>query len=436
MAASERVSSPTDTAGSLVDELYTFRDHYIENFGLDKAGSKEEDVRKKMEECLQTIEKLQGDIKNKAQFYLLKGRILNVTSKFSQEAEDALSKAVKLDPKLVEAWNHLGECYWKKEDISAAKNCFTGALNHTKNKVSLRNLSMVLRQLSGPPFEKIKLIEESVDRAKEAVQLDITDGTSWLILGNAYLCQFFSAGQNPKVFKQCMQAYSQAEKDPVTRGNPDLHFNRAVTYKYQEDYQNALTGFSTAAQLDPSWVEARTKETELLNFLCDIQRMIDLKGKMRAKKMDSLVKSLVDREVAQYQSCQYINTSGKTVALTYCKLSDLQPKVNEGKIVLGKVVCSINSNDPVPFSFCMIDEEQTCICVMVYNLAQGAGMKIGDSVAIPEPQLKKIKLSHKEKEVYFNCLHVDTPRSIVVNGRKLGINKEALPVLSVSAVSE
>lgn len=71
-----------------------------------------------------------GDIKNKAQFHLLKGRILNVTSKFSQEAEDALSKAVKLDPKLVEAWNHLGECYWKKEDISAAKNCFTGALNH------------------------------------------------------------------------------------------------------------------------------------------------------------------------------------------------------------------------------------------------------------------------------------------------------------------
>lgn len=69
---------------------------------------------------------------------------------------------------------------------------------------------------------------------------------------------------------------------------------------------------------------------------------------MRPKKMESLVKSLVDREVAQYGSCQYINTSGKTVSLTYCKLSDLQPKVNEGKIILGKVVCSINSNDPVP----------------------------------------------------------------------------------------
>ena len=49
----------------------------------------------------------------------------------------------------------------------------------SKNKVSLRNLSMVLRQLSGPPVEKVKLIEESIERAKEAVQLDIADGTSW-----------------------------------------------------------------------------------------------------------------------------------------------------------------------------------------------------------------------------------------------------------------
>ena len=51
--------------------------------------------------------------------------------------------------------------------------------HQSKNKVSLRNLSMVLRQLSGPPVEKVKLIEESIERAKEAVQLDLTDGTSW-----------------------------------------------------------------------------------------------------------------------------------------------------------------------------------------------------------------------------------------------------------------
>lgn len=45
--------------------------------------------------------------------------------------------------------------------------------------MSLRNLSMVLRQLSGSPTERARLIEESVEKAKEAVQLDIKDGSSW-----------------------------------------------------------------------------------------------------------------------------------------------------------------------------------------------------------------------------------------------------------------
>lgn len=50
----------------------------------------------------------------------------------------------------------------------------------SKNKVSLRNLSMVLRQIQvGSGEERRKIIKESVDKAKEAVQLDIQDGLSW-----------------------------------------------------------------------------------------------------------------------------------------------------------------------------------------------------------------------------------------------------------------
>ncbi|KAK0046408.1 tetratricopeptide repeat protein 5 [Biomphalaria pfeifferi] len=436
MAAGERVLSPTDKALTIVEELYNFRDHYIESHGIEKAGNKETDVQNKMNESLAQLEEVKGDIKNKAQYHLLRGKILNITSKYNQEAEESLSKAVKLDPRLVEAWNHLGECYWKKEDISAAKNCFTGALNHLKNKVSLRNLSMVLRQLSGSPREKIKLIEESVERAKEAVHLDITDGTSWLILGNAYLCQFFTAGQNPKVLKQCMQAYLQAEKDSVTRGNPDLHFNRAVAYQYQEEFQKALDGYWTASQLDPSWSEATTKETELVHYLSDCQTLTESKGKIKAKKLDTFIKQLVDRDLPQYKTVQSTNLTGQHVSLSHCKLLELQPKVNEGKIIVGKVVCTVNSSNPVPFTCCIVDEDQTCMCVTIYNLSLGAGMKIGDLLAIPEPMFNQIKISHKGKEISFSGIRVDAPRLLVVNGRKLGISKEALPVLSVSNVSE
>lgn len=48
-----------------------------------------------------------------------------------------------------------------------------------KNKISLRNLSMVLRQLNVSAEERVKNVEDSVEKAKEAVQMDIKDGQSW-----------------------------------------------------------------------------------------------------------------------------------------------------------------------------------------------------------------------------------------------------------------
>ena len=66
--------------------------------------------------------------KHKAEFLLQKGRCLNVAPGFSGPAEESLSRAVKLEPGLVEGWNTLGEQYWKKADLAAARDCFTGAL--------------------------------------------------------------------------------------------------------------------------------------------------------------------------------------------------------------------------------------------------------------------------------------------------------------------
>lgn len=65
---------------------------------------------------------------DRAKYNFLKGRLLNVVPKYSKEAESLLSKAVKLDPKCVDAWNELGECYWKNDELTEATNCFEGAL--------------------------------------------------------------------------------------------------------------------------------------------------------------------------------------------------------------------------------------------------------------------------------------------------------------------
>ncbi|XP_061197158.1 tetratricopeptide repeat protein 5-like [Saccostrea echinata] len=419
-----------------VDDLYSFRDHFVENHGIEKAAQKTEEVSKLMNETLKTLETHKDNIKDKAVFYMLQGKTLNVLPTHSPQSEEILSKAVKLDPKLVEAWNQLGENYWKKGDVPLAKNCFTGALNHAKNKISLRNLSMVLRQIGGNPSERAKLVEESVEKAKEAVQLDIQDGTSWLILGNAYMSLFFAVGQASQALDQSMKAYAQAEKDPVARDNPDLHFNRAVAYKYEENYTAALSGFSRASQLDPSWPDPQTHESHLLTFLSNVTELTQSKGKIKPKKLQSMIESIKPSDLGPYGGGTYTSPLGKSVDLVKCKFSDLKPEVNQNKVILGKVVCTITTSQPVPFSFCMVDEEETCLPVTVYNMAQGCGVKIGDSVAIPEPYLQDVKVNHKNQKFEFSSIRVNSPLVLVVNGKKFGVDKQAPSVLAVHTMCE
>lgn len=78
--------------------------------------------------------------KNTAEYLLQKGRCLNVAPDFSAKAEECLSRAVKLQPGLVEGWNTLGEQYWKKGDLMAAKNCFTGALQQVKRGQAVQRM--------------------------------------------------------------------------------------------------------------------------------------------------------------------------------------------------------------------------------------------------------------------------------------------------------
>ena len=45
----------------------------------------------------------------------------------------------------------------------------------------------------------------------------------------------------------------------------------------------------------------------------------------------------------------------------------------------------------------MVDSEETCIVVMVYNTADSWGVLIGDTVVIPEPQVKRQSVTHKDQ---------------------------------------
>ncbi|XP_068612028.1 tetratricopeptide repeat protein 5 [Brachionichthys hirsutus] len=426
MAEGEKPTEP-DTARNdlqilkeIVDDLYKFRDCYFETHGVEEAARKQSDVAQELEKTSKKLEEKEDEFKHKAEFLLLKGRCLNIAPDFSDVAHKCLSHAVKLEPGMVEGWNTLGEQYWKKGDLIGAKNCFTGALQRNKNKVSLRSLSMVLRQLPvTDKYLKGKQVLESVDMAREAVQLDVEDGLSWYILGNAYVSLFFSCGENPQLSQQAFTAYSQSERvDRSASFNADLHFNRSTLFQYEEMYGSALCGFSRAAALDPGWEAPREKEKQLLEYLRKVTELIQNKGKVKTRRLRSMLSKLSASALGPCASPQFRCPTGRVGSLEPRALSSLKHGINVGVAALGKVVFSLASDGVMAFTFGMVDSEEMCVVVMVYNMANTWGVLMGDTVVIPEPHVKQNSITHEAETFDFRSIRVDSPLHLIVNGRK------------------
>ena len=66
------------------------------------------------------------------------------------------------------------------------------------------------------------------------------------------------------------------------------------------------------------------------------------------KKLQAMLNSIRESDLGPYSGGSYTGPHGTSVKLTICTLSDLLPGVNVEKVVLGKVVCSLNTGDRVP----------------------------------------------------------------------------------------
>uniref|UniRef100_A0A8D3DPQ9 Tetratricopeptide repeat domain 5 n=1 Tax=Scophthalmus maximus TaxID=52904 RepID=A0A8D3DPQ9_SCOMX len=413
MAADEKSGEPVKDKNELhifkelVDELYNFRDCYFETHSMEEAGRKQSDVMQEMERTLKTLEEKGGDW---GVFAGLQHRGLE----------------------------HAGGAVLEKGDLVGAKNCFTGALQQSKNKVSLRNLSMVLRQLPAADGDTCtKQVLESLDMARQAVQLDVTDGTSWYILGNADVSMFFTGGQNPRFSQQAFGAYAQSEKvDRAASCYPELHFNRATLYQYEEMFGSALDGYSRAAALDPGWKEPPQREKQLLEYLEKVTALVQNKGKVKARRLRTMLSNLNTSALGPCSSPEFRSPTGRVGSLEPRTLSSLSHGHNAGLAALGKVVFSLASEDRMAFTFGMVDSEETCMVVMVYNTADSWGVLIGDTVVIPEPQVKRHSITHQDKTFDFRSIRVDSPLLLIVNGKKQNIRSQIAASVSYKPQSE
>lgn len=421
----------------IVDELYNYRDLYFENNPIENAIDFHSNLKKKVEESVGKIKSLEDDAlkKDRALYFYVLGKAYNVESEYNSNAEEFLSKAVKLNPKLIDAWNHLGDSYFKKGEYLEAKNCFLNALNKEKNKVSLRNLSVVSRKECGKTKEDlITNVNAGLKYAQEALEVDPNDGTSWFYMGNAFMSIFFTVKQSAKTLIQAMDAYNRSESDKSSKSNPDLHYNKAVALKFQEEYESALLCFDKAHSFDPQWETPKLLQERLIKYLNRIQDLINQRGKVKNRKLQNFIKNInPEKHLGHFNKLSGENADSD-VNLKYAPLSELRSGLNENKVILGVVVCSVLNEELVPFTFCIVDKDNVCVGVTVYNLANGQGVIIGDTVAIAMPYLKQVDFAFGNNKFNFKSVRISNPLLLAVNGKPLPSNK--MSSMQMSTFSE
>lgn len=129
---------------------------------------------------------------------------------------------------------------------------------------ALRNLSIILRSQDRLTASSL---QDSVQRSREALQLDFNDGASWYNLGNAYLTTFFYRGQHEKDLLQALSCYKKALCDEDQKSNPDLYYSLAEASRYTEDFQTALDSYVASHRFNPSWTVPLDKADNLEMYL-------------------------------------------------------------------------------------------------------------------------------------------------------------------------
>ncbi|KAM7540198.1 hypothetical protein Aperf_G00000045395 [Anoplocephala perfoliata] len=413
----------------------------------------------------------------KARILLLKGKTLNATAALTQgscDIKSTLERALKLDPKLADAWCEIGEFEWMTIGPEAAISSFTNALKiDSQNSDVLWRLSMVLRQLPRDSPSLHEFLSNSSDfpdfipqsnnddaavisslrLAYAAVRAaNASSGRAWECLGNAIFTASLSdsAGSGGMVTRS-LAAFAQAAKHADVIAQPHFHFNRAEAFHYIDNFTDALGSWFRAALLDPAWPAPRIAAMRCLSALYKMHNVIHTSLKSADKVTRKRVNSLLGTLTLPSSRIRHL---GPYHDLRYCDFDELNVGSNRGVVCCGAVVASLPGDNELTLNLQIVDAKAAFLVLRIFQISKGSGPSTKDVIAIPNPIIEEcsipsdlVRLLHNfdacaraegaestdddevapetdgascEEDINFRILRVPSPQILCVNGSRVG----------------
>jgi tetratricopeptide (TPR) repeat protein len=398
-------------ADALVKELEDLEDYCFETDRHSRMEAISAKVAKCVDEALAPLQPPPQELNARGLY--LKGRALSFLPGQEPKAEELLSKAIKLEPKLLAAWNALGEVHWNTQNYQRARECFEHALEFCgTNALSLRNLSMVLRAVdSEAAGEEDDVVArrrsanfaEALDKAKAAVALDAGDPQNWETLGNAFVGDFFVNARRPDELSRALIAYGKAEDayNKMGKRNYSLQLNRGMAAKYVEDYELALLSFRKAQEIGAA--NAAKEVQKVMDLVQRLAGFSQRKGDVKAKHLKDLLEDL--KQSGQESHC----------------IRDIRANAGSADVpLMAKVVNIVDRQDELPMIINCCDSFGDFFALSVYN-AQPS--KIADAVVpmkstllIRQPKLREVSVTVHHKTWSYPSVRVAHPGDITVVG--------------------
>ena len=334
------------------------------------------------------------------------------------EAKEGYEKAIELHPENYEAIRDLGVAYFRLKDYSKAVELYNKALElNESDKKSYGYLSIAIRKVETKSDDaKLENLNKGIEYARKAINIDLSDGHSWYLLGNAYLTSYF-ANEKYDDLDKSLKAYLQSEKIQKYQ-NPDLYYNRATIFTYFERYSEAIRDYMKANAIDPT-MGAAEKATSICDFVISTTRLIEQKKKIKTKGIHELIKSIPEK-LGEVKFLS-MKESDQTLKYQILPQSDMNAGENLGVIFCGKVICHISKNPDIPACILCVDSKSTYTVVSLYGVTKGVKdkLKYGDEVLIRDPVLMFISIEYESRLITYPCIRVINLSDILINEQTL-----------------